>query len=467
MTSIPQPSSGPTSARSGQPHWRVYPLGPAGNVVDAAINALTPFLLGIGAAFVLILAAGAIGEEGLFGELGVSEMLDQLTRAAMVPVLVLGLGVGLLTVILSALREVITSRAIARAAAAGAPRTAVPHPSQVNPVTAERPFAGVFFVFAFLGGLGLLFTVVAVFTVNGSEMYLLWGSLAATGVAGAFVLLVLAGRPAHRRRRLAIAAHWTTSDEQAAWKRAAPAKAQGDGEADLPPELLRKRRTATRYEYIGIVCFAFGFGLLQLWLLVAHPYRTRTEAGPRVEYGAGVEAVLDVGIWAFAALMVAAVVLLVAGFLADSAVQRHEQEILWRALEEPAAPRPERTLLRKYANPQPVIFVQALALVAALGITISWAAYSLGTGGMEDVASLYEDADETFSAFVPQALVTLACSAAAVVVAIVWDVAAAGRADELRSQVVERWPVRPAPRMVGETGKKRPDPASIGPSLTP
>ncbi|MFD6445513.1 hypothetical protein ACFWEJ_10430 [Promicromonospora sp. NPDC060204] len=435
--------------------------------MNATINALAPFLVGIGAAFVLLLAVAMVGEEALFDEPAVSGALDQLARAAMVPVLVLALGAGVLTTVLSALREVITSRAVARAARDGAPRTAVPHPSQVDLVAAQPPFVAFFVVSALLAGIGVLFTVVAAFGVNGSEMYILWGSLAGTGVAGVFVLLALAGRPAHHRRRLAIAAHWTTADEHAAWRRAAPARSQDDDEAALPPDLRRKQRTATWYEYVGVVCLALGFSLLQLWLFVTHPFRSTTDAGPRVEYGDGVEAVLVVGVWVFAALVVAAVGLLVVGFFADSAVQRREQEILRQALADRAAPRPPRGLLRKYANHQPVIFVQALALLAAVGTTLGWGVYSLGTGGMEDVATLYGDADETFGGFVPQALVTLAVSVALVVGAIVWDVVAAARGHELRSQVVERWPIKPSPRMIGEDGKKRPDPASTGPSLTP
>ncbi|MFI2366287.1 hypothetical protein [Promicromonospora sp. NPDC019610] len=453
--------------RADQPHWRVYPVSAAGSLVNATINALAPFLVGIGAAFVLLLAVAMVGEEALSDEPAVSGALDQLARASMAPVLVLALGVGLLTTVLSALREVITSRAVARAARDGAPRTAVPHPSQVDLVVVQPPFAPFFVVSVLLAGTGLLFTVVAAFTVNGSEMYILWGSLVGTGVAGAFVLLALAGRPAHHRRRLAIAAHWTTSDEGAAWGRAAPARSQDDDEPALPPDLLRKRRTAAWYEYVGIVCLALGFSLLQLWLFVTHPFRSTTDAGPRVEYADGIETVLVAGVWVFAALVVVAVGLLVVGFFADSVVQRREREVLRQALADPAAPRPPRGLLRKYANHQPVIFVQALALLAALGTTFGWGVYSLGTGGMEDVATLYGDADETFRAFVPQALVTLAVSAALVVGAIVWDVVAAARGDELRSRVVARWPVKPSPRMIGEDGKKRPDPASTGPSLTP
>ncbi|WP_423463420.1 hypothetical protein ACO229_00990 [Promicromonospora sp. MS192] len=455
-----------TQRPADQPHWRVYPVGLAGNVVNAAINALAPFLLGIGASFVLLLAVAMVAEEALTYEPAVRGALDQLARAAMVPVLVLALAAGIVTTMLFALREVITSRAIARAAREGAPRTAVPHPSQVDQVAAEPPF-GPFLVVAYVvAGVGLLMSVIAVFTINGSEVYLLWIFLAATGVGGVFLLLAYGGRPAQHRRRLEIAAHWTTPDEGAAWRRAAPAS-EADDETGLPDDLLRTRRRATWFEYVGIVCFALGFSLMQLWLFVTHPFRTRADAGPRMEYGESIEVVLLAGVWVFAALMVAAVVLLVVGFFADSAVQQREQEILREALDDPTAPRPPRVLLRKYANHQPVIFVQALALLAALGAVLGWGVYSLGTGGMEDVATLYGDADETFGGFVPQALITLVGSAAVVLVAVVWDVVAARRGYELRSRVVERWPIKPAPRMIGEDGKKRPDPASTGPSLTP
>lgn len=449
-----------------EPHWRVYPVGFAGRLVNGAINALAPFLLGIGAAFVLLLAVAVIGDEALSGEPALSRALDQLARAGMMPVLVLPLCAGVALAALFALREAITSRALVRAAREGAPRTAVPHPSQVDLVAAEPPFLAFLVMSVLLAGIGLLMSVIAAFTINDSEQHILGGFLAATGVGAVFVLLALAGRPAHHRRRLEVAAHWTTADERAAWRRATSAGPAKD-EAELPPDLVHLRRRATRYEYLGSACFVLGFGLMQVWLFVTHPYRTRTDPGPRQEYDDAVEMVLVAGTWVFAAFMVGAVALLVVGSFADSAVQRREQQILREALAAPDGRRPPRALLRRYANRQPVLIAQALALVAALGTTFGWAVYSLGTGGMADVASLYGDADETFGGFVTQALVTLTGSVVVVVAAVVWDVVAAARGYELRSQVVERWPIKPAPRMVGEDGKKKPDPASVGPSLTP
>lgn len=450
---------------TSHPHWRIYPVGLVGQVVNAAINALLPFIAGIGGAFILILATGLIAEENLLDP-PANAALDQLSRAAIAPVLALPLGLGILTTVLAALREEITSRRIARAAADGAPRTAVPHPSQVDRVAADPPYFGFFLFSAVLTGFGLLFTVVAAFSANSSERYILWGSLAVTAVSAVFVVLALIGRPQFRRRRMEIAAHWTTADEQAAWNRAAAAPAKGRAK-DLPDDLQRARKRASRFQWLGLVCVSVGFSVLQLWLLVTHPNRRMTDAGPRAEYGDGTEAVLSVGAWTFAVLLAAAVVLTVLGLFAESAVQRGEQQVLREALSSPAAPRPPSGLLRKYAESQPVRLAQGLTVLASLGITFGWAVYILGTGGMDDVASLYEGSRETFGSFVPQAQITLAASVAVVVIAIGWNVLAAGRGDDLRRQVVERWPIKPAPRMVGETGKKKPDPASIGPSLTP
>ncbi|HEY9411688.1 MAG TPA: hypothetical protein VIP77_19060 [Jiangellaceae bacterium] len=449
-------------------HWRVYRIGLAGRLVTAAINALLPFLAGIGGAFILILATGLIAEEKLLDP-PTNAALDQLSRAAIVPVLALPLGLGILTAVLAALREEITSRALARAAADGAPRTAVPHPSQIDRVAADPPYSAFFLFSAILTGLGLLFTLVAAFSVNGSEMYILWGSVAVTTVAAVFVVLALIGRPQYRRRRMDIAAHWTTADEQAAWSRAAaaPSKASKGSATGLPDDVQRATKRASRFQWLGLICGSAGFSLLQVWGLVTHPNRTMTDAGPRAEYGDGTEAVLSVGTWTFAVLLAAAVVSTVLGLFAESAVQRGEQGVLREALSNPAAPRPPHALLRKYAESQPVRLAQGLTVLASLGITFGWAVYILGTGGMDDVASLYEGARETFGSFVPQAQLTLAASVAVVVIALVWNALAADRGDDLRRQVVERWPIKPAPRMVGETGKKKPDPASIGPSLSP
>lgn len=443
-------------------------MGRAGDCVNAAIHALVPFLIGVGAAFVLVLAVGLVGEEGLDDEPAVASTLDQLSRAAMIPVLALSLGIGVLTTVLFALREVITSRALAKAATGGALRTAVPHPSQVD-LVARTPFLPLLVGCGFLGGFGLLFTIVAVVDFNSSEMGTLWGVVAVTLACCLLVLFALAGRRGHRRRRLTIAAHWTTEDERAAWRRAAPAPTQlrSFDATGLPPELQARRRVATRCELIGVTCFAFGFGLLELWLFITHPFRSTYEAGPRVEYGATMELILSAGIWVFAALIAVAVALLVVGFIAESAVQHGEQRILREALDAPTSQRPPSPLIAKYSRRRPVVFAQALALLAAIGLTLGWTVYSLGTGGMEDVASLYGGADETFGGLVPQAMSTILGSTAALLVAIGWDVTAATRGYELRSDVVRRWPVKPPPRMVGETGKKKVDPTSAGPSLTP
>lgn len=450
---------------SSQPHWRIYPVGFAGQVVNAAIHALLPFIAGIGGAFVLILAIGLIAEERLLGPVA-NAAVDQLSRAAIAPVLALPLGLGILTAVLAALREEITSRIIARAAAEGAPKTAVPHPSQVDRVAADPPYAGFFFFAAVLAGLSLLVTVVAAFSANSSERYILWGSLVVTAVSALFVVLALIGRPQFRRRRLRIAAHWTTADEQEAWNRAVAAPAKGRAKG-LPDDLQRARKRASRFQWLGLACVSVGFSILQLWLLVTYPNRRMTDAGPRAEYGDGTEAVLSVGAWTFAVLLAAAVVFTVMGLFAESAVQRGEQQVLHEALSNPAAPRPPSALLRKYVESQPVRLAQGLTVLASLGVTFGWAVYILGTGGMDDVASLYEGSRETFGSFVPQAQLTLAAAVAVVVIAVVWNALAADRGDDLRQQVVERWPVKPSPRMVGETGKKKPDPASIGPSLTP
>lgn len=453
MTSREQPHlHGSDAQATSEPHWRVYPVGVAGELVNAMINALLPFLLGIGGAFVLLLAVGLIGEEGLIDDPALADALDQFTRAAMAPVLFLGLGLGALTTVVSALREAITSRALVKAVRGGAPRAAVPQPSQLSLVATDRPYVGVYVVAIIVISVCLLFSLVMVFDANESEMYMVWGSFAATGGGVVLLLLVLAARPAHRRRRREIAAHWTEAHERAAWDRATSSR-DDDAKSGLPPELDHKKRVASRCEYIGAVCFAVGFGLMQVWMLIAHPSASRGDVGPRAEYSDGFESVLGAGLWIFAGLMLAAVVLVVAAFVAESAVQRGEQRILREAMDTPGAPRPAVALLRKYAQRQPVVFAQGLAFIAALGMTIGWAVYSLGTGGMEEVSGIYRDADETFDILVPQAVSTLAGSVAVVVIAVVWNAVAAIRGHELRCQVVRRWPIKSGSQMVTVHGR--------------
>src|SRR5690606_7757311 len=141
-----------------------------------------PFLIGIGASFVLLLAVAMVGEEALSGEPALSGAIDQLARAGMMPVLLLALGGGVVTPVLLALRELATSRALVRAVRRGASRSAVPRPSQVGLVAAWPPFCAFLVMSVLVGGVALLMAVIAAFPVKGSELPILWGFLAATGV---------------------------------------------------------------------------------------------------------------------------------------------------------------------------------------------------------------------------------------------------------------------------------------------
>jgi len=129
--------------------------------------------------------------------------------------------------------------------------------------------------------------------------------------------------------------------------------------------------------------------------------------------------------------------------------------MLWHALENPAAARPPAGLLLKYSERQPIFLAQCLAFVAGIGSMFASGLYLLGTDQLVTWDAIGAGS-ETFGRFVPHAQTTLAVSLAMVALAFVWHAVTAGRGAELRSQVVLRWPVKPAAE-AGPSSKKLPD----------
>ncbi|GAB3054635.1 hypothetical protein [Sediminivirga luteola] len=426
------------------------------------IRTLIPFLAGVGAATVLAFAAGLLAEEGLLSHPVLSSAVDQLSRVG-VGLALGGAYLGWLAVVLArGVKEVATSRALAAAAAAGAPRNAVPHPQQVEATVRKAfgSFTGFALINLIIGGFLVIF--LGIFTLTYDEPFVSGWIVFGVGVAylagiGWLARSVLhTVRPAHEAGREAIAAHWRTEDEQAAWDaahetvRSSPAHRPGLG------ALL---------SYAGGGLAALAFMLLHALLAVTHPDAERWpggRAGTRATYGADVERLIDVGLWGFAICLTLAVAAALAGTLVEGAVQRREQASLQQALADPSAARPDEDLLGRHAERHAVAAAQALSGLAGAGTTVGAAILVLGSGVISDLSNLYSDAETIFADLRPVAGITLAASLAALVAAFGWNAASSGKNHELRNALLKRWPVLPEPKADSEGNVHR---ARRGPAL--
>lgn len=436
---------------TAEPHWRVYPVSVFGELVNAALHAVKPFRAGIWGSLLLLIALGLLADEGLLGDLG--DDVTKLALASAVP------GVGLVLVVwvvagfLSGLQQLLTSRALARAIVDGASMIAVPHPSQAELVDDERPFRSARVSSGVFGGLWLL--IALGMTFSGYDLDEIWPIYASAGIAALPMVIAMTWLPGYFDRQQVMRAHWTERVRDAAAQRAVPVPADdGDGRG-YPPELAERKRRAGRWELAGIILFALAYALLHLWEFVAHPGARTATSETRVQHIDAVEAGLDVLIWIVWAAMTLGVAAMAIGYLVDAALQREEKRMLWHALENPAAARPPAGLLLKYSERQPIFLAQCLAFVAGIGSMFASGLYLLGTDQLVTWDAIGAGS-ETFGRFVPHAQTTLAVSLAMVALAFVWHAVTAGRGAELRSQVVLRWPVKPAAE-AGPSSKKLPD----------
>ena len=205
--------------------WYEYPVGFVGDLCWATARTLVAFLIGLGGVFLLVVAVGLLGEEGVL-PYEVARILDQFTRASMLPVLALVWALTLVASITQVAGSVAVSRAVAKAARAGAPVTQVPSPGQVAAIVSSPGgwlmmwcfFHIVLFAIAAPVALWMLISEPG----DAPSMLIILG----VTVGGGAVLIAVTAwlrlgiRAAHDRRRGEISDHWWPRHEQAAWTRA-------------------------------------------------------------------------------------------------------------------------------------------------------------------------------------------------------------------------------------------------------
>lgn len=474
-----------------EPYWKEYPIGWVGEALRTVSGVFVGLLIGLCVTFALIIAIGLIVENSS-GPL--ASMYDQLARASAIPLLIVAPAVAVLWALSGDVADIATIRAIRRAAERGAPVQAVPHPYQVR-VVVEPPLTRVFAVLFFvlvMAGLGVITMVVVPIAEGHVEDFVpigLIGSLVVGAGAVAGLYGWRAYRRGHKARNAPIARHWHQDMEARAWRRARSASGgraetragksdTSDRDADdgrreraAAPGTRRLRRIAGGLDGTAMVVLSLSF----LVLIPALGLRCSAVPGsvPGQEChetyyeSALLETFIVSGFTIFAVGLALAVLLAVAGVVFEVVAGRIEVARLEAALEHPWSPRPEDSLLQRHTErrtPLAALLAAALAGTAAL---FGPALIALGSGAMENVASLYADADENFAAFVPLGRGVVAAAILLLVLALALTAGSGVLGRSLRNTLIRRWPTRPEVKYKsqGEGKPSKAVPATKGPAL--
>ncbi|UVY84077.1 hypothetical protein NLU66_00335 [Brachybacterium sp. NBEC-018] len=179
------------------------------------------------------------------------------------------------------------------------------------------------------------------------------------------------------------------------------------------------------------------------------------------------ETLIVSGFTIFAVGLALAVLLGVAGVVLEVAATRTETSRLRTALEDPHSPRPERALLQRHTERRTPLAALLAAALAGTATLIGPGIVALGSGAMEDVATLYEDADEHFAAYVPLGWGVVATAILLLLLALALTAGAGVLGRPMRNALIRRWPTRPEVKHVsqGEDKPSKPVPATTGPVL--
>lgn len=446
--------------------WHEYPVGFTGNMASAVARTLTALLIGVAGTFLLVVAVGLLGEEGVL-PYDTARMLDQFTRAAMMPVLILAWAGTLGACVAQIVRDVTVSRAALHAVRAGAPITDVPTPRQVASIITP-PGSGLLIWIAFHLVLFAVAAPVALWMLidephDASTMVVIL-VVCLGGGAALIVLAVWIGRglrASHLERRRRISDHWWPRHEQAAWTRAQYSDASARRHQGVG------RSVASLMTTVGSVGIVGALLLIYVLLFITHPDAQRWpggQAGERAELSDELERLVDAGTTVFTVSVVLSLALLVAGFVIEGILDLRERRALREALADPSAGRPAADVLLRVADPAAPLLARTLVALGAGAVVLGWTGVSLGTGGLEDFASVYDRSTQRFEALVPVASFVRNAGIVMCLAGFFAAVNSAALGRELRNQLTARWPQRPPlPRGSGD----RVEPAMLGPALTP
>lgn len=221
---------------------------------------------------------------------------------------------------------------------------------------------------------------------------------------------------------------------------------------------------------LGALCLAVALPLISSTLFTMYPNARRIseyqrESGDRVDRGPEIERLISAGLWAFAVLIVLALVLLATGHLFRTAGRSRNRRRVTLALRNDGTEVPSDDLLREVSQRQSAPVADILAVLAGLGITIGPAALFLGfLGG----TGFYANAGDIFAPYRGAAIGLTVASVLLLAVALLWNVFRGLRDLELRNAVLSRWPSLPKPKKLDDSDGA-PDtfvPATVGPALS-
>ncbi|SDL79242.1 hypothetical protein SAMN05216298_0037 [Glycomyces sambucus] len=437
---------GEDGGKSQGPHWHEYPVGAIGAVAEACARALLALLVGLGVAFALILGAGILAEENLLGDPGLEIAVDHLMRFSVGFLMLFGLGVAFVWAVVGYLREVSVSRALVKAAAGGASRSAVPSPDQVasviGPPASRLGFLG--WGNAVLAGvLGVVGFSVALVD-SSPEGWVI--TLSAIGYALVMSLLGYAcqqwlPRP-HAKRRARIAAHWSAADEARAWKRA---KSRGGAEP-----LVSGSSKAAVFIYAAGLVGVVGFVAMLASMMMrcaSVPGRGTSECN-EVYYSSFIERVLSWGFWIFAVAVPLTALLALIGALLYWRQRRAERADLLAALADPRSRRPDRDVLAFHSEQRMHPLARVAAMMSGVGLVFSCSAYMLGQG-------MGLGSQEVYAEYRTESLAAILVSVGLFVAAVVGTGIATARGRELRNALMRRWPTIPEQQRDSQGKPKR------------
>lgn len=450
--------------------WRVLPVGRPETLRRTATEAALFGLIGLGGLFAMAVATGVVIEE-VFSDTDEGITTDLVLRASLAGIGIFGLA-GLLALgVLGALQGLSTARGLTAAARQGTPATEVPTPDQWEAATESSGGAYKLLALWVLALLGLGYVLLVWAVLEDPDPT----GLAMLAGGGLLLLLIWSGIPFATRvldpRQAVLAAglerRWTQAHRERAAERELVEEEIGRARtlAGLAGRLPGQGARSANQVLICVVIVALEvWGIaLHVGMSISHPDRTlgpsaqagdRASLSPadellvdRIELGGGVAAA--VGVLAFA-LMVGCEIL----------IWRAERRELRRALAEDGEVPPPHALLRR-------AMVSACPPGLRLGFGVAAAALALGFGlWFVSMAAEWPDWEHYHAAskqlrdagslgpwIMLGALVVLGLGVA---LGSQLDT----RDEELRDQLVQRWPVRPPE--VGEASQGEADESADG-----
>lgn len=464
-------------------HWHEYGIGVGGRVADAVIRVATGFAGGLLVSAGLLAVANLLHPVGLLPD-SAEPILDLVTEASLMLLVALGYCCWLVWVLAAAVRRVSTSRALARAARAGASPLAVPHPQQIEWATEAR-----------VGGLLALAIGHIVLALIGSALLLAgvpwWiGAVCAACVVLMVALIVVVRgylRPEAESRLRQVSTHWREA-EPAAWARAQGRPRRARSVPDQRP-LAQRAGAAVSSALLPLAALlALATVLLGLvYVAVYYPdayIRSDDLSGPRADRGAGVDHATRIGMWVAAGCLALSLVVFLVALAIDILRSIAETGALRRTLADPTARRPAHRLLEMQTG-EPSTLTFLAGMTSAVALTFGWTAVLLGglhyvthppspayPRGFDSVTwhGYTEFAGAVpFPQFLTAGEVVLWGSVALLAASVAGTARARAHSRELRNSLMRRWPVRPVshPDSDRESDKREREssPARYGPVL--